>query len=58
MARFTTPETSGFGITKLETGVVKTIRLQPSPDLRDQDIIDEPVIGSSYASFLKPAFGL
>ncbi len=58
MARFTTPETSGFGITKLETGVVKTIRLQPSPDLRDQNIIDEPVIGSSYASFLKPAFGL
>lgn len=58
MARFTTPESSGIGMTRVETGVVKTVRLQPSPDLRAASVSDEPVIGDSYAMFFKPAFGL
>ena len=58
MARFTTPETSGIGMTRVETGVVKAVRLQPSPDLRAASVSDEPVIEDSYAMFFKPAFGL
>lgn len=58
MARLTTPETSGIGVTRVDTGVVNTVRLQPSPDLREQNISQEPVIGDSLAMFFKPAFGL
>ncbi|MCF8060568.1 MAG: hypothetical protein K9K67_14800 [Bacteriovoracaceae bacterium] len=58
LARFSTPETSGIGVTKLEAGIVKALRLQPSPDLRAETVSSEPILGSSLAGILKPSFGL
>lgn len=57
-ARFSTPETNGIGVTRFDTGASKAVRLQPSPDLRDQNVSQEPQIASSTAFFVKPSFGL
>jgi hypothetical protein len=57
-ARFSTPETNGFGLTKVQTGASQVVRLQPSPDLREERVSSEAQIDKSAATFFRPSFGL
>ncbi len=57
-ARFSTPETNGIGLTKVQTGAGQMVRLQPSPDLRDDAVSSEPQIDKSITTFFRPSFGL
>lgn len=55
--RFSTPETNGIGMTKVETGVVQSRKLQPSADLRTTSVSENPILSKSVSPFIAPSFG-
>jgi len=56
-ARFSTPETNGIGLTKVETGVAHSRKLQPSTDLRTSPVSEDPLLSKSISPFIAPSFG-
>lgn len=58
LARFSLSETSGITKVKFETGASRAVRLQPSEDLRANNISSTPIVSESVAPFIKPTFGL
>lgn len=58
LARFSNSEVTGATRVRVETGVNKAVRLQPSEDLRADTVSQNPIVSNSLAPFIKPTLGV